>query len=326
LEKLQLADAPDPVPGEGEVVVDLEFASLNPADRYLAYGAYPGQPRLPHVLGRDGVGAISAVGAGVTQCKVGQRVLIIRGDTGVSRWGTFAEKVAVSAQSIATPPAGWDARQSAAAPLVYLTGHQALTQWGTLPPSTVLVTGASGGVGIATIHLAKALGHTVVGLSRSEKKRGKLREIGADHVADPADPQWVAKLKKALAPGRVDLAVDNIGGPLFSQLLETLAPWGKVSVVGALAGPVPQFNTPSLLFRRLRVGGVALSAYTPVEARTAWETAVSLLQKSGRKPVIDQVFPFDKLPAAFERLSAGPLGKVLIQIRNLPADAVRSPS
>src|SRR5208282_3319869 len=102
------------------------------------------------------VGIISSLGKSVEQFRVGQRVLVIRGDTGVHRWGTFAQRVAVAVDSLATPPEGWNVRESACAALVYLTAWQALTQWGDLTPSVVLITGASGGVGVASIHLAKA--------------------------------------------------------------------------------------------------------------------------------------------------------------------------
>ncbi|MGD0766590.1 MAG: zinc-binding dehydrogenase [Tepidisphaeraceae bacterium] len=316
LDHLRLTDVPDPIPADGELLVDLEFAALNPADRYLSQGQYPAQPKLPHVLGRDGVGIIGAVGKNAGPFRVGQRVLIIRGETGVNRWGTFAQRVAVSAQAVAIPPAGWSVRQSAGAALVYLTAHQALTQWGDLPPSIVLVTGASGGVGVATIQLAKALGHTVVALSRDAGKREKLKQFGADHALDPSDPHWPANLKASLSPRRVDLAIDNVGGAQFNQVIEALGPFARVSVVGQLAGPVPQFSTASLFFRRIRIGGVALGTFTPAEAMAAWESSVALLARIGAKPIVDRVFAFEELPAAFDRLAAGPLGKVLVQIRN----------
>jgi NADPH2:quinone reductase len=324
LDRLHLAEVPDPIPGDSEVILDIDYAALNPADRYLAENAYPGKPKFPHILGRDGVGTISALGSDVNQFKIGQRVLIIRGDTGVNRWGSFAERVAISAESVAVAPVEWSLEQSAGAALVYLTAHQALTQWGDLPPSIVLITGASGGVGVASIHVAKALGHTVVALSRDSQKREKLREFGADHVLDPADSNWPANLKKSLAPKRVDLAIDNVGGAAFNQLLETLGPHGKVSVVGALAGPVQQFNTPSLLFRRLRIGGIAPGTYSAGEARSAWQATVAILNRTGAQPVVDQIFPFDQLRAAFDRLAAGPLGKVLIDIRNSGSNPLRS--
>lgn len=314
LSGLRLADVPDPVADTGEVVVDLQYAALNPADYYLAEGHYPAQPRLPHVLGRDGIGTISAVGHGAEQFQIGQRVMILRGDTGVSRWGTLAQRVAVATHSIAFPPAKWSVEESGCAALVYMTAHQALTQWGTLPPSIVLISGASGGVGIASLQLAKGLGHKVVALSRSSGKREKLKQTGADFVVDPLDPQWPVRLKQTLAPNRVDLAIDNIGGTEFTQIVETLGKSGKISVVGQLAGPVPQFSTASLFFRRLRIGGVAVGAFSPAEARVAWEESVALLNGIKARPIIDQIFSFDQLPAAFARLKSGPFGKVLIKI------------
>jgi NADPH2:quinone reductase len=113
----------------------------------------------------------------------------------------------------------------------------------------------------------------------------------------------------------VDLAIDNIGGALFTQVIETMGGGGRISVVGLLGGPVPQFNTAALFFRRLKIGGVAVGAYTRAEAHAAWDALLALMQRSGSKPLVDRVFAFDELPAAFDRLAAGPLGKVLLRIR-----------
>ena len=183
IEHLHLADVPDPKPAAGEAVLQLDYAALNPADRYLAENQYPAKPPMPHVLGRDGMGTIVAVGPGVNQFKVDDRALILRSEIGVNRAGTFAEKVAVPVESLALIPSGWSDEQAGGAALVYLTAYQALSQWGELPPSVVLITGASGGVGVATTQLAAAAGHTVVALSRSEQKRNELKQIGAqDHA------------------------------------------------------------------------------------------------------------------------------------------------
>jgi NADPH2:quinone reductase len=315
MERLHLAEIPDPVPAAGEVVLRVHFASLNPADRYLAEGQYPARPVFPHILGRDGMGVVSAVGPGVTDIKVGDRKVILRGETGVNRPGTFAEKVAVAAESLVEVPADWTEEQAASAALVYVTAHQALTQWGELPPSVVLVSGASGGVGVASLQLGHAFGHTMLALSRGTSKREELKALGAAAVFDPTDPAWKKQAKDFLKGRRVDLAIDNIGGALFSDMIDTLGEWGKVSVVGRLAGPVPQFNTSSLLFRRLRIGGVAVGSYTTVESRSTWRAVLAALQRTGAKPLIDRVFPFAELPAAFARLKEGPMGKVLLAPR-----------
>jgi len=237
------------------------------------------------------------------------------GGIGVERAGTFAERVAVPVESLVEVPTGWDEPEAAGATLVYLTAYQALTTWGALAAaSVVLVTGASGGVGVASVQLAAAMGFTVVALSRSEKKRERLRQLGASICLDPALPGWRATLKKALASRRVDLAIDNIGGTLLPEVIDTLGDAGRVSLVGRLAGPVPSFNTAALFFRRIRMGGVAVGANTNAESRAGWQEVLSLLARTGARPLVDSVLPFDRLPQAFERLGAGPMGKVIVEV------------
>jgi NADPH:quinone reductase len=313
---LRLADWPDPTPQEGEVVLEVHYAALNPADRYLAEGQYPAKPSLPHILGRDGVGTVLQTGPGVGDLRPGDRRLILRGDVGGNRPGTFAQRVSVPAEHLAEMPAGWSEQESAGAALVYLTAYQALTMWGPLPPAAVvLVTGASGGVGVATVQLAAALGHKVLALSRSPEKSERLRQLGAAATFNPDDSRWRRLAKEWLAPRRVDLAVDNIGGKLLPEVIDTLGELGKVSLVGRLAGPVPNFNTAALFFRRIRMGGVAVGANTAAESQTNWRHVLELLALTGARPQVDRVFPFDQLPQAFERLAQGPLGKVLLAVQ-----------
>jgi NADPH2:quinone reductase len=312
---LRLAELPDPIPREGEVILRLHHASLNPADRYLAERQYPAKPALPHVLGRDGMGTVEDVGPGVTSIRPGDRRAVLRGEVGVTRPGTFAEKVAVPVADLVEIPAGWSDPEAAGAILVFLTAYQALTMWGTLPPDALLlVTGASGGVGVATVQLARAMGHRVIALSRSQEKRRRLVALGATATFDPEEPDWWRSAKATIAPCRVDLAIDNIGGPQFPQVIDLLGDLGKVSVVGRLAGPVPEFNTATLIFRRIRIGGVALGAWTNAESRAAWAEVLRLLASAGQRPLVDAVFPFEDLPKAFERLAQGPMGKVILAV------------
>jgi NADPH2:quinone reductase len=155
------------------------------------------------------------------------------------------------------------------------------------------VTGASGGVGVAAIQLAIAMGHTVVALSRDAKKHEQLQQLGASATFDPQEPQWRQDLKKTLAPRRVDLAIDNIGGKLLTEVIDTLGDLGRVSVIG----------------------GVAVSAYTNAESRAVWQEVLRLLALKGSRPLVDSTFPFDQLPRAFERLAQGPMGKVLLAVK-----------
>lgn len=316
VERLRLAEVPDPQPGEGEVLLRVRYAALNPADAFLAQAQYPAKPPLPHILGRDGAGEVLAVGAGVERVRPGDTVGILRCEAGVERWGTFAEKVVVPAASVAPMPEGWTLEEMAAAPLVYLTAWQALVQWGGLPApgQVLLVTGASGGVGVASVMLGRSMGMTVAALSRSAEKARRLRELGADHVFDPSAPDLKQQVLGALGGRRVDLVVDLVAGPLFNTVLQLLGYGGRISVAGRSGGTVPDFNTATLFFRRLRIGGVSVGDYTPEGAQTAWKEIVRRLRELGQRPVIDRVFPFEELKDAFRRLAQGPMGKVLVKV------------
>ncbi len=315
VENLRLAEVPDPHPQADEVVLELHYAALNPADRYLAERQYPAKPKLPHILGRDGFGTVVEVGTGVSGLKIGDRRSVLRGDVGGDRPGTFAERVALPAESMVEAPQAWSEAEAAAATLVYLTAYQALTMWGAPAPATVvLVTGASGGVGVATVQLATAMGCTVVALSRNAEKSKRLRDLGARLTFSPEHSEWRQELKQMLAPRRVDLAVDNIGGKLLPEIIDVLGDQGKVSLVGRLAGPVPNFNTATLFFRRIRLGGVAVGAYTNPEAHSAWRAVLELLTARRSRPLIDTEFNFEDLPNAFRRLAQGPMGKVVLRI------------
>jgi NADPH2:quinone reductase len=239
-------------------------------------------------------------------------------DVGVRRCGTLAERVVVPSASVVSITPHWSLEEMAAAPLVYLTAWQALTQWSeprAPPPSSViLITGASGGVGTASVQLAGALGLVVVALSRSVEKRGRLLELGADFAFDPSDPNLQHAISAAIAPRKVSLAIDNVGGALFNQIIRLLDRGGKISVVGRSAGVVPEFNTATLLFRRNRIGGVSVSDYSPERAQVIWREIVKRLSDAGKKPVIDRIFPFEEVKAAFTRLDEGLFGKVVVRI------------
>jgi NADPH:quinone reductase len=319
IEKLRLAEVETPSPGIGEILLKVRFAALNPADAFLAQGMYPAKPDLPHVLGRDGAGDVLALGPGVANVCVGDKVGILRCEVGLTVKGTLAEQVVVPAASVARVPQGWSPEEMAAAPLVFLTSWQALTQW-TDPPapprpsSVLLVTGASGGVGVATVQLGKSMGLRVVALSRSAQKRARLEQLGADLVFDSADANLRKNVAKAIAPKQVDLAVDNVAGPLFAQVIAMMGHGGCISVVGRSGGAVPEFNTAALFFKRIRIGGVSVGDYTPESAQSVWQEIVERLGKLGQRPVVDGIFPFEDVKSAFARLAVGPMGKVLVRV------------
>lgn len=319
VEQLRLGEVPDPQPSPSEVLLKVRYAALNPADAFLAQGLYPAKPALPHILGRDGVGDVEVVGSRVENIRVGDRVAILRCETGVEIPGTLAEKVVVPVESLVQIPAGWSLEEMAGAPLVFLTAWQALTQWSDppVPPrkrSVLLVTGASGGVGLASVMLGKSMDLIVVALSRNAEKRTKLKTFGADFVFDPEDGNLRRSISAAISPKKVDLAVDCVGGKLLPQVIALLGYGGKISVVGRSGGSVPELNTATLLFRRIRVGGVSVGDYTAQAAQAAWEEIVSRLGAIGQRPQVDSIVSFEEVKKGFARLAQGPMGKVVVRV------------
>ena len=319
VDALRLGEVRDPAPGSGQILLRVRFAALNPADAFLARGMYPAHPPLPHILGRDGVGDVAAVGPGVTRVRVGDMVGILRCEVGVKTWGTLAEMVVVPEESVARVPQGWSPDDMAGAPLVFLTAWQALTQWSEparppRPGSVLLISGASGGVGVASVLLGKSMDLVVIGLSRSAHKAAALKKLGAAHVFDPTDAQLVKNVTSAIAPLKVDLAVDNVGGSVFHDIVATLGYGGRMSVVGRSCGIVPEFNTATLFFRRIRIGGVSVGDYTAEDAQTVWSEVTTRLDALRHRPIIDSVIAFDDVKAGFARLARGPLGKVLVRV------------
>ncbi len=319
VERLRLGEVPDPQPGPAQVLLRMRFAALNPADAFLAQGMYPAKPALPHILGRDGVGDVVTIGPGVETVRVSETVGILRCNTGVDMPGTLAEKVVVPAENVTRIPPGWSLEEMAGAPLVFLTAWQALTQWNDPPAppqagSVLLVTGASGGVGVASVLLGKSMHLAVVALSRSAEKRVRLKTLGADFVFDPADRHLMKTVTTAISPKRVDLAVDSVGGTLLPQVVALLRHGGLISVVGRSGGIVPEFNTATLLFRRIRMGGVSVGDYTAQTVHVAWKEIVDRLDAIRQRPQVDTIVPFEDVKTGFARLAQGPMGKVLVRM------------
>ncbi len=319
IEKLRLSEVPDPHPGPTDVLMTVRYAALNPADAFLAQGLYPAKPTLPHILGRDGVGEVELVGSHVGTIRVGDTVGILRCAIGVDMPGTLAEKVVVPAESLVHIPTGWSHEEMAGAPLVFLTAWQALTQWSNPwgPPakrSVLLVTGASGGVGLASVLLGKSMDLIVVALSRDAEKRTKLKALGADFVFDPEDRNLVQSISAAIGPSKVDVAIDCVGGNLFPRIIAVLGHAGRISVVGRSGGTVSEFNTATLLFHRIRIGGVSVGDYTVPAALAAWREIVIRLDRIGQRPQVDRIVPFEEVKQGFTRLAQGPMGKVLVRI------------
>lgn len=314
LKAMTLDETPVPEPAAGEALVRVAYAALNPADNFLMQGKYPRPGKPPYSVGRDGCGVVEAVGEGCS-IATGAQVIVLRSDVGVSRPGTLAEYVCVPEASLAPLPAGWSAQEGAAGPLVHLTAWQALVDRGGLQAGqTVLINGASGGVGSAAIVQAKALGAKVVALSGSKLKWPTLTGLGADVIVDSRAEDCEKQVKEALGGGRVDLVIENLGGRYLQQSVNLVGVNGRICVIGLLAGFTSEIVLGHLIFKCVSIHGLNVGAYTPPESQAAWAKIVALLDKAGQRPLIDSSFPFEQCHEAFARLAEGPVGKVVLAV------------
>jgi NADPH2:quinone reductase len=304
-------EVPTPTAGAGEALVELQFASLNPADNFQIHGRYPGGPEPPFIAGRDGAGAVVSGGAYPS----GTPVLVLQANNRNLVNGTFAERQRFPVDVVAPLPEGWSFAEGAAAPLVYLTAWQALAGGVGIGSGTVVV--ASGGVGVAAVHLARALGAIVVALSRSPKKRDRLLEIGAHHAFDPEHSQIKKTVFDAVGKKGVDVVVETVGGALLGIAVHLLAPRGRVAVLGVLGGNEGTVPIPSLMFKRATIEGILVSTYTPAEAQAAWAGIVATLAKANARPIVDSIFTPPNIKEAFARLAEGPFGKVVLDLTSL---------
>lgn len=305
---LKLDQIPLPDAAPNECLVRMEYAALNPGDRLLVMGRYPTAAQPPFSVGRDGCGTVVTPDAG-GQFHVGERVVFLRSTVGIERDGTLADYATIPAAHLAPIPEGWSPQDGAAGPHVLLTAWQALHDVAKVDArQNVVVSGASGGIGTAALILSKAFGAKVVALSRSQEKRARLQEIGADCALDPGDGNLVATVR---ALGGADVVIDSVGGDFFPQALDMANPYGRICVIGALGGTRSCIDPTQLIFKRLQVHGILVAMYSDQGVREAWVRVLDRLRHGPRVP-IDSVFPFSDVPKAFERLRRGPMGKVVI--------------
>jgi len=311
-EVLRYEDAPDPVPGTGQVLIELRAASLNHLDVWIRKGL-PSVPK-PRILGADGAGVVVS-GDGFAP---GDRVVINPGhDVGNGKVsvfgehsdGTHAELIAVPGSQVYALPDEIDFETAAAFPLVFETAYRMLATKARLQENEwVLVWGIGGGVATATLAIAKALGGRVVVTSSSPDKLDRARELGADATFNHETDDVVAGVKEVTGGG-AHVVVDDVGEATWKRSLDAARPEGRVCVCGATTGPNPPANLHRLWWKQLTVFGSTLGSQADFEA-------VYDLVVSGRVvPVVDAVYPLAEAAAAHARLEAGEqLGKIVLRI------------
>jgi zinc-binding alcohol dehydrogenase/oxidoreductase len=305
-EVLRYEDVDDPEPTDGQVLVELRAASMNHLDIWIRKGL-PSVPK-PRILGADGACVIAGtdervvINPGILE---GGRMHII----GETRDGTHAELIAVPRDYVHPIPGDLSFEEAAAFPLVFETAYRMLVPRAQLQEGEwVLIWGIGGGVAMAALAIAKALGAHVIVTSSSDAKLARARELGADAVVNHASEDVVATVKEATGGG-AHVVVDDVGEATWKRTLDAARPEGRVVVCGATTGPNPPAALHRVWWKQLSILGSTMG--TPEDFQGVYD-----LIAAGRiRPVVDSVFPLADARAAHERLEAGAqLGKIVLTI------------
>ena len=304
-------EMPTPVPGAGEVLLEIKAASLNFPDILIVQNKYQMKPPLPFVPGSEYAGVVQALGAGVTHLKVGQSVACLSGT------GGFATHTLAPAERCMPLPPGFSFVDAAAFIMTYATSHHALADRAQLKAGeTVLVLGAAGGVGTAAIQIAKAMGAKVIAAASSDEKCALCKSIGADSTINYAKENLRDALKALTGGNGPDVIYDPVGGDFAEPAFRSIAWRGRYLVVGFAAGPIPALPFNLALLKGASIVGVFWGDYARREPKANAAMMAELAQWYGQgkiKPVIDSTMPMAELKAAYAHMgSRGVKGKLVM--------------
>ncbi len=298
LEDLEIAEAPAPSCGDGDVRIDVRAAGVNFVDGLIVMGGYQLKPPLPFVPGGEVAGTVAEVGSGVIGLAVGDRVFA---STGLS--GAFAsEAVVPAAAAIRTPDAMTDG-QAATFTQSYMTARFALARRARAEHGeTLLVLGAGGGIGLAAVDVGRAMGLHVIAAASTPQKRDLAVERGASATIDTSSEDLKTRARE-LSGGGVDIAYDPVGGAASEQALRALGPEGQLLVLGFAAGEIPKLPANQILLRNRAVTGVDWGNWTithPTENREMLHTILEDIANGELRPVEPVARPLAEAPAALQ--------------------------
>ena len=304
---LRLEQVTAPKPGAGEVLVRIHASGVNPVETYIRAGKYARLPELPYIPGNDGAGVVEEVGADVREFKAGDRVY-----TAGSISGTYAEFALCRKEQIHPLPANVSFAQGAAIGTPYATAYRGLFQRAVAKPGeTVLVHGASGGVGTAAVQLARARGLRVFGTAGSDEGLKLVREQGAHEMFDHRVSEHFEQVMKATNGHGVDVIVEMLANVNLGKDLNILAKRGRVVVIGS-RGPV-EINPRDTMQRDADVRGMILPNTPPAEMASIHAALVAGLENGTLRPVIRKEFPLAEAAQAHQAMmKSGALGKIVL--------------
>lgn len=312
-DKLRVADVDENVPGPGEVTIDVKAASLNFPDLLVIQGLYQFRPEPPFVPGGEASGVVSEVGEGVTGVVPGQRVMAV----GVK--GAFAERWVVDELSVLPMPDAMSFETAAALTLTYGTSYHALKQRAKLKAGeTLLVLGASGGVGSAAVEIAKTMGAVVIAAASNDEKLEFCRELGADETINYATENLKDRTKEITEGRGVDVVYDPVGGDLSEQAFRAIAWKGRHLVVGFTAGEIPSIPWNLPLLKGASIVGVFWGSFKERERPNHMANSAELfelIESGSLDPRVTAVFSLEEYQRAFDLMASRSVrGKVVLQM------------
>ncbi|QYY33439.1 NADPH:quinone oxidoreductase family protein [Cupriavidus pinatubonensis] len=310
-DSLTVETLPDPVPDQGEVVIEVKAAGVNFPDVLIIQNKYQAKPELPFTPGSELAGIVTAVGAGVTHVKPGDNVIAYLGN------GAFASHVKAPANKVVPMPPGVDYETAAAFTLTYGTSHHAVVDRGELKAGqTMLVLGAAGGVGLAAIEIGKAIGARVIAAASTDEKLAVCKEHGADALINYSTEDLRERVKALTDGNGPDVIYDPVGGVYAEPAFRSIAWRGRYLVVGFANGEIPKIPLNLALLKGASLVGVFWGDFVRREPRANQANMAQMLgwMKQGKlRPHISARYPLEQAPQALKDMEARKVtGKVVI--------------
>lgn len=311
---LVLEDIASPVAKKKEILLEVHAAGVNFPDTLIIEGKYQFKPPFPFSPGGEAAGVIAAVGEKITHLNVGDRVMALTG------WGSFAEHVAVPGYNVLPIPDGMDFTTAAAFSMTYGTSMHALKQRAHLQSGeTLLVLGASGGVGLAAVEIGKAMGARVIAAASSAEKLDVAKNAGADVLINYTETNLKDELKRLTDGNGVDVIYDPVGGDLFDLAIRSIAWNGRLLVVGFASGRIPELPVNLALLKGASVVGVFWGAFAqrqPQDNAANFAQLFKWFAQGKLKPLVSRVYPLEEAGEAIDALGQRrAVGKVVVGVR-----------
>ncbi|ARU90322.1 NADPH:quinone oxidoreductase family protein [Pseudomonas sp. M30-35] len=313
-ETLVVEETANPEAKKNEVVIDVHCAGVNFPDTLIIEGKYQFKPPFPFSPGGEAAGVVSSVGEKVSHLKVGDRVMALTG------WGSFAEQVAVPSYNVMPVPKLMDFPSAAAFGMTYGTSMHALKQRANLQPGeTLLVLGASGGVGLAAVEIGKAMGAKVIAAASSAEKLDVAKAAGADELINYNESNLKEEVKRITGGQGADVIYDPVGGDLFDLAVRSIAWNGRLLVVGFASGRIPEVPVNLMLLKGASVVGVFWGSFAqrqPQDNLANFQQLFAWHAEGKLKPLVSETFALEKAADAINLLGQRKaVGKVVVQVR-----------